>query len=156
MAPPSARRSWVRLARHSRGLRCGLTIGFLRGKVCVPARSASSISRSTVRHGAGPARFTSTPLMRNISDGYIIPSMGGAFSHGTPAHAARSPSPDASMKNRPRTACLPDLDSMSTASMTPLPEARAVGRSAITTPTAIAWNRIRAPEPVTSSSAAIL
>ena len=117
IAPPSAVRSWVRLARHSSGLRCGRTIGFLRGNVCVPARSASSISRSTVRHGAGPARSTSTPLMRNISDGYIIPSIGGAFSHGTPAHAARSPSPEASMKNRPRTACRPDFDSMMTASI---------------------------------------
>ena len=86
--------------------------------------------------------------MRNISDGYISPLTGGAFSHGTPAQAARSPSPDASMKNRPRTACLPDLDSISTASITCSP--------VMTTPTAIAWNKIRAPAPVTSSSAAIL
>ena len=86
--------------------------------------------------------------MRNISDGYIIPSIGGAFSQGTPAQQARSPSPDASMKNRPRTACRPDLDSMSTASIAP--------DGARTAPTAIAWNRIRAPDPVTSSSAAIL
>ena len=90
----------------------------------------------------------STPLIRNISDGYISPLTGGAFSHGTPAHAARSPSPEASMKNRPRTACRPDLDSMRTASSDP--------SAASTSPTAIAWNKIRAPTPVTSSSAAIL
>ena len=91
-------------------------------------------------------------MIRNISDGYIIPSIGGAFSHGTPAHAARSPSPDASMKNRPRTACRPDFDSMMTASIS----ASRRDRIPMTTPTAIAWNRIRAPDPVTSSSAAIL
>ena len=52
------------------------------------------------------------------------------------------------MKNRPRTACLPDLDSISTASIRSPP--------VMPTPTAIAWNKIRAPAPVTSSSAAIL
>ena len=83
------------LARHSSGLRCGRTIGRLRGNEKSPACSASSMSAGS-RSCVARAASASTPLMRNISDGYSIPCAGSVFSYGAPAQAARSPSPEPS------------------------------------------------------------
>ena len=102
-------------ARHSSGFRCGRTIGRLRGNLCVPATSASSIFLATTFQ-ACPALPASTPLMRNISEGNMRSAAVLPFSKGAPDHAATSPSPEQSMNTCPLMACLPDLDSTNTAS----------------------------------------
>jgi len=66
-AEPSGFLICVRFARHSIGLRCGRTIGFLRGKRR-PFFSASSISVG-ISSQARPAFAGSTPLILNIVDG---------------------------------------------------------------------------------------
>ena len=85
-------------------------------------------------------------------DGYIMsspaPSGPLPFSNGAPAWAARSPSPEQSMKVFASTAARPERVSISSAPISL--------EVFITTPTACAWNSSCAPLASTSSSAATL
>jgi len=136
----------VRFARHSIGLRCGRTIGFLRGNLR-PCFSAASMSPGMISH-ARPAFSGLTPLMRNIVEGYSMLPVPSPTSYGTPDQAARSPSPEPSTNTLPRTANLPDFVSTSTASMR--------RSSAITAPEPNAWNSTSTPASAIKLSAALL
>ncbi|MNK50916.1 hypothetical protein D3C87_698040 [compost metagenome] len=151
IARPSALRICVTLARHSRGSLLGRRIAPSRGKLYLPGCCCSARAMKPLMAENSPtassAAGASTWPMRNMVVGNSPLPWPSPTSKGTPAKAATSASPLASMKALARIAWRPDFVSTTSAPM------RAPSCS---TAAAYAWNSICTPAASSSWSAASL